>query len=131
MFTTLAKSRLANFRLVQLRRIAPSPHQAACSNQPHLNDNLPGFRRPAATGKRRPPTPALACHWVLTGANRLECRWNVRDPALCSDPAPATQDFTQGSSNCLIGKATAAAVRRMDGSGPPQQAPASRAGVSP
>jgi hypothetical protein len=86
MFTTLAKSRLANFRLVKLRRIAPWPHHAACSNRPHLNDNLPGFRRPAATGKRRPPTPALACHWVLTGANRLECRWNVRDPALCSDP---------------------------------------------
>ena len=130
MFTTLAKSGLANFRLVQLRRIAPGPHQAAFSDHPHLNDNLPGFRRPAAAGKRRAPAPALACYWVLTGANQLECRWNVRDPALCNDPAPPPQDFTQGSSNGLIGKASAGAVRSMVGSGPAPQAPANRAGIS-
>ena len=74
MFKTLAKSGLANFRLVQLRRIAPWPQQAAFSNHPRLNDNLPGFRRPAAAGKRRSPTPALACHWVDRDG-RLECCW--------------------------------------------------------
>jgi hypothetical protein len=113
MFTTLAKSGLSRLRLIQLRRIAPGPHQAAFSHQQFLNDNLPGFRRPAAAGKRRAPTPALACDWVLTGANRLECRWNVRDPALCDDPAPPLQDFTQRSSNGLIGKASAEAVRQL------------------
>jgi hypothetical protein len=80
MFTTLAKSGLANFRLVQLRRIAPGPHQAAFSDHPHLNDNLPGFRRPAAAGKRRPPTPALACHWVDRDG-RLECCWHFETDA--------------------------------------------------
>ena len=79
MFTTLAKSGLARLRLIQLRRIAPGSHQAVFSHHQHLNDNLPGFRRPAAAGKRRSPTPALACHWVLTEANQLECRWSVED----------------------------------------------------
>jgi hypothetical protein len=88
MFTTLAKSGLASFRLVQPRRIAPGPHQAAFSNHPHLNDNLPGFRRPLAAGPRRSPIPTLACHWVLTGANRLECRWNVEDRDGMSVEAP-------------------------------------------
>jgi hypothetical protein len=122
MFTTLAKSGLSRLRLIQLRRIAPESHQAVFSHQQFLNDNLPGFRRPAAAGKRRAPTPALACHWVLTDANQLECRWNVRDPALCNDPAPAGQDFTQGSSNGLIGNELAGAVRSTAGSGPPPQA---------
>jgi hypothetical protein len=80
MFTTLAKSGLADFRLVQLRRIAPGPHQAAFSNHPLLNDNLPGFRRPAAAGKRRSPTPALACHWFERDG-RLECRWHFETDA--------------------------------------------------
>ena len=44
------------------------------SNQQFLNDNLPGFRRPVAAGKRRSPTPALACHW-FDRDGRLECCW--------------------------------------------------------
>jgi hypothetical protein len=62
--------RLAEFRPVQLRRIAPGPCQALT----HRNDNLPGRRRPATAGKRRSPTLALACHW-FDRDGRLECRW--------------------------------------------------------
>jgi hypothetical protein len=79
MFTRLAKSGLAGFRLVRLRRIAP-PRQAACSHHQFLNDNLPGFRRPAAAGKRRSPTPALAYHWVDRDG-RLECCWHLETDA--------------------------------------------------
>lgn len=82
MFKTLAKSGLASFGLVQLWRIAPEPRWDALSNHPYLNDNLPGFRRPAAAGKRRSPTPALACHWVDRGG-RLECCWHLE-----TDSAP-------------------------------------------
>jgi hypothetical protein len=64
MFTRLAKSGLAKFRLVQPRRSAPGLHETKFSNRPYCNDNLPGFRRPAVVGKRRSPTPALACHWI-------------------------------------------------------------------
>jgi hypothetical protein len=64
--------RLAEFRLVQSRRTAPGPREAII----HPNDNLPGFRRPAATGKRRPPSPALACHW-FDRMGRLEYRWQA------------------------------------------------------
>jgi hypothetical protein len=64
--------RLAEFRLVQSRRTAPGPREAII----HPNDNLPGFRRPAATGQRRPPSPALACLW-FNRKGRLECRWQV------------------------------------------------------
>jgi hypothetical protein len=76
MFKRLAKPGLAGFRLVELRRIAPGLHRAVFPNHPHLNDNLPGFRRPAAAGERRSPTPALACHWVDRDG-RLECRWHL------------------------------------------------------
>src|ERR1700682_4845038 len=76
MFTTLAKSGFSRLRLIQPWRIAPRPHQAVFSNQQFLNDNLPGFRRPVAAGKRRSPTPALACHWVDRDG-RLECRWHL------------------------------------------------------
>ncbi len=65
-------TKLAEFRLVQSRRVAPGPRQAIM----HSNDNLPGFRRPAAAGKRRPPSPALACHWFLRNG-RLQCRWQA------------------------------------------------------
>jgi hypothetical protein len=75
MFTTLAKSGLARFWPVQPQRIAPGRHRATLSNTTWSNDNLPGFRHPAATGKRRSPTPALACHWVIRGG-RLECCWH-------------------------------------------------------
>jgi hypothetical protein len=42
----------------------------------HNNDNLPGFRRRSETGKRRSPTPVLACHWFNRNG-RLECRWQA------------------------------------------------------
>jgi hypothetical protein len=83
MFTRLAKSGLAKFRLVQPRRIAPGLHEAGLSNRTYSNDNLSGFRRPAVVGKRRSPTPALACHW-LDRDGRLECHWQVET----SDDAP-------------------------------------------
>src|ERR1700738_2433513 len=77
-------TRLAKFRLVQPWRIAPGPRETVFSKDMfsagvfsrdiHSNDNLPGFRRPAATGKRRSPSPALACHWFDRNG-RLECRW--------------------------------------------------------
>jgi hypothetical protein len=61
-------TRLAKFRLVHSRRTAPGPGEAIM----HSNDNLPGLRRPK--GRRRIPTPALACHWIDRNG-RLECRW--------------------------------------------------------
>jgi hypothetical protein len=70
MFKRLAKSGLAGFRLVQSRRTAPGPGEAVM----HSNDNLPGLRRPK--GRRRIPTPALACHWIDRNG-RLECRWQA------------------------------------------------------
>lgn len=69
-------TRLAKFRLVQPWRTAPGPREVVFSKDMHSNDNLPGFRRPAATGKRRSPPPALACHWFDRNG-RLECRWLV------------------------------------------------------
>jgi hypothetical protein len=77
MFTRLAKSRLADFILgfgpLEPRRFAL--RGAGCFNDAYSNDNLPGFRRPVAVGKRRSPTPALACHWFKRNG-RLECRWH-------------------------------------------------------
>jgi hypothetical protein len=43
----------------------------------HANDNRRGRR---AAGLRRSPRPKLVCHWVLTGTNRIECRWIVEEP---------------------------------------------------
>jgi hypothetical protein len=63
-------TRLAEFRLVRSRRTAPGPGEAIM----HSNDNLPGLRRPK--GRRRIPTPALACHWINRNG-RLECRWQA------------------------------------------------------
>jgi hypothetical protein len=65
-------TRLAEFRLAQSRRLAPGPCQAIMHSP--SNDNLPGFRRPAATATRRSPSPALACHWFVHDG-RLQCRW--------------------------------------------------------
>jgi hypothetical protein len=64
-------ARLAKFRRLGLRYVVPAPRDVM-----HSNDNLPGFRRPAATGRRRSPTPALACHWFDRNG-RLECRWQA------------------------------------------------------
>jgi hypothetical protein len=77
MFKRLAKSRLADFRLGGLRPLQPrrvALRGAGFFNEPHSNDNLPGLRRPK--GRRRIPTPALACHWFNCNG-RLECRWQA------------------------------------------------------
>jgi len=95
MFKRLAKSGLAGFRLLQLRRIAPGPHQTAFSDQPFLNDNLPGFRRPAATGKRRSPIPTLASHWVVRDG-WLECCWHSETNAPPSGGFDAPANSTPG-----------------------------------
>jgi hypothetical protein len=63
-------TKLAEFRLVQSRRTAPGLGEAIT----HSNDNLAGLRRPK--GRRRIPTPALACHWIDRNG-RLECRWQA------------------------------------------------------
>ena len=62
--------KLAKFRLVKPRRMAPHWLEAA-----HCNDNTPGGRRPA--GPRRSPRPLPVCHWVFIDESRLECRWRV------------------------------------------------------
>jgi hypothetical protein len=64
-------AKLAKFRRAGLRHLVPAP-----SDVMHSNDNLPGFRRPVATGGRRSPTPALACQWFDRNG-RLECRWQT------------------------------------------------------
>jgi len=76
-------ARLAKFRRVGLRHLVPPLGDVV-----HSNDNLPGFRRPAAMGGRRPPTPALASHWFNCNG-RLECRWQVE-----TSDAP-TDDFDE------------------------------------
>jgi hypothetical protein len=73
-------TRLAEFRLAQSRRVAPGPRQAVM----HGNDNLPGFRRPAAVGERRSPSPALACHWFVHNGT-LQCRWQADGDAPLGD----------------------------------------------
>ncbi len=81
MFKTLAKSGLAGFRFAGLR-----PRVAAFSRNSHSNDNPPGFRRPKS--RRRIPTRALACHWIVRNG-RLECRWqadgDLPNPALAME----------------------------------------------
>ena len=75
MFKKLAKSRLVDFSVGgfrNLRRAAPC--RAEFLNQTPANDNLPGLRRPK--GRRRIPSPALACHW-FNHDGRLECRWQA------------------------------------------------------
>ena len=76
MFKRLAKSGLVNFWPLQPQRIAPGLGEVSLSNPAHSNDNLSGLRRPAATSRRRHPTPALACHW-FDRDGRLEYRWQV------------------------------------------------------
>ena len=116
-------TRLAKFRLVQSRRTAPGPGEAIM----HSNDNLPGLRRPK--GRRRIPTPALACHWIDRNG-RLECRWQADGDAPVAD-AGEPRFFTQPSSNCLIRGAMAEAVQGTVGSAPPAKAPVTRTGISP
>jgi hypothetical protein len=86
MFKTLAKSGLVDFRFAGFR-----PRVAGFSNNSLSNDNLPGFRRPK--GRRRIPTPALVCHWIIHNG-RLECRWQAEPgddkPLGCFDEHGAT-----------------------------------------
>src|ERR1700680_3984360 len=92
-------TRLAEFRLVRSRRTAPGPRQAFthCQAFTHSNDNLPGLRRPE--GRRRIPTPALACHW-LKRTGGLECRWQLETsadaPIAGADTDAARQAACQG-----------------------------------
>jgi hypothetical protein len=64
-------TRLARIRRVGLRHLVPMAGDVI-----HSDDDLPGFRRPAATGRRQAPPPALACHW-LNRNGRLECCWQA------------------------------------------------------
>jgi hypothetical protein len=104
MFTRLAKSRLLDFRFadfrvggfrpLQPRRVARSG--AGPFNQPPANDNLPGLRRPK--GRRRIPSPALACHW-FDHNGRLECRWQAES----SGDVPITDvDQHPGRAACRV-----------------------------
>jgi len=80
MFRRLAISRLMDFRLEEFRPLQPrriAPRGGGFSSDSHSNDNLPGFRHPK--GRRRIPSPALACHWIDRNG-RLECRWQL-EPA--------------------------------------------------
>jgi hypothetical protein len=95
MFTTLAKSGLVRFWRVQPQPVAPGLHRAPLSNTACSNGNLPGFRRPVAAGKRRSPTPALACHWVFRGG-RLECCWHFEPHARPSGGFDADQNSAPG-----------------------------------
>jgi hypothetical protein len=99
MFKTFAKSRLADFRLAafglaDFKRGGFRPLQrravlrgAGFFNETPSNDNLPGVRHPK--GRRRIPSPALACHWVDRNG-RLECRWQA-----ASDGDAPIGDFDQ------------------------------------
>jgi hypothetical protein len=123
MFKRLAKSRLAAFGLADFRfvgfRLADFrlrgfrpllPQRLAWSgaglfNDSHCNDNLPGLRRPQ--GRRRIPSPALACHWsLIDGGTRLACHWQAESPAQTArenatigsrlDVAPAQRNLALG-----------------------------------
>jgi hypothetical protein len=76
MFKTFAKSRLADFKRGGSRPLPPrvALREAGLFSETPSNDNLPGLRRPK--GRRRIPSPALACHWVDRNG-RLECHWQA------------------------------------------------------
>lgn len=65
-------TRHAGFQGLGLRQAVP--HWPAAE---HANGSLRGHRRP--TGQRRSSPPKPVCHWVLTGTNRLECRWTIEN----------------------------------------------------
>jgi hypothetical protein len=97
MFKKLAKSGFVEFRLVQSQRIALGLNEARLASGSFSNDNLPGFLRPAAAGKRRSPTPALACHWFVRDG-RLKCLWLPE-----TDDAP-TSGFDEHQPGCSFGR---------------------------
>ena len=92
MFKTFAKSRLADFKRGGFRPLLPrvALRGAGLFSETPSNDNLPGFRHPK--GRRRIPTPALACHWLKRNG-RLECRWQVET----SDDAPIADADTNAA----------------------------------
>ena len=73
MFTRHAKFRSPEFSRIGLGHAMP--HWLAAA---HADDSSRDHRR--RTGQRRSPQPRLACRWVLTGENRLECRWQIERP---------------------------------------------------
>ncbi len=95
--------RLAKFRNAGLRHVAQ-----ASSDVMHGNDNLPGFRRPAATGRRRSATPALACHWFERDG-RLECRWQAETN---DRPAGDVDEHQHPTAGCGAGRSSMAWCRR-------------------
>ena len=64
----------------------------------HSNDNLRGFRHPAASRHPR-PNPALACHWHLIDGH-LECRWDIETP----DGAPIDNSRSQSKAGRAFGR---------------------------
>jgi hypothetical protein len=107
MFTRHAKFQGPEFSNVGLRNAMPCWLAAA-----HANDNSRGCRR--RTGQRRSPPLILACRWVLTGENRLECRWKIESPDDVCVEEPDGRPNTRGISGLpltvlrpLSGKAAA------------------------
>jgi len=80
--------KIAKFRLLRARRVAPERSRPA-------NDNRPGAVRP---GRRR---PQLICRWSFDHGPR--CRWEIAgrqeaQPVLPDEPPAGA--FTQLSSHC-------------------------------
>lgn len=78
--------RLAKFRLLEPRRIAPGLRAATPAN-----DNLPGFRR--AGRLRRIRSQVLVCHWFMAdGGTRLGCRWQSEALAPTEHEGPDSEE---------------------------------------
>ena len=83
--------KIAKFRLLPARRVAPAPERRVPAN-----DNRRGAARP---GRRR---PQLVCRWSFDQGP--SCRWEIAgpqeaNPLLAEEPPPAGT-FTQLSSYC-------------------------------
>jgi hypothetical protein len=93
--------RLAKFRLLKPRGVAPGLREAMPAN-----DNLLVSHRPG--GQRRIPSSALVCHWSLTdGGTRLGCRWQPEAPTrtpLESPDSERTNNQTSQSRAIRLGR---------------------------
>jgi hypothetical protein len=98
--------RLAKFRLLESRRLAPGLRKAMPAN-----DNLPGFRRPG--GPRRIRSQVLVCHWSpVDGGTRLGCRWQAEAPAQTAlEDSGSERANDQTSSRKRYGLAVAATYK--------------------